>query len=292
MQKNPKVDFIGIGAPKAGTTWLFNCLSAHPEICTGKVKEIGFFLNENYEKGLPWYLNHFEHCNTNYVSGEFTPNYLRNAEIVAPRIKEHFPNAKLIVSLRNPIERFLSQHYFEYAMGRHGVLNPEEIPEERLKRILDQGLYYKNLSTFLDLFPENQVLVLIYRDIEENPREQLAKVYKFLGVDPSFIPTNINKRSNVTELNRTKIRSIKRAYYRGQIFFTKHPFGRRLAPLIKAVGLATLAKKTATFLTSDGKSPMKNKKVSIKMRRQIQSFYKEDIINLEKLLNRDLSFWT
>src|SRR6056297_562433 len=109
-KKEFNIDFIGIGAQKAGTSSIFHFLKEHPEICTSSKKEIHFFDKEyNYLKGIKFYRKFFNNCSSKNIKGEFTPRYIYHPK-VAQRIKKYFPDVKLIVSLRNPIERAIS-HY-------------------------------------------------------------------------------------------------------------------------------------------------------------------------------------
>ncbi len=93
MEKGFKIDFIGIGAAKSGTTWLFHCLGQHPQICLSEPKEINYFnqrgsfrnFNKNHTKPFSWYINHFRHCQANKIKGEFSPIYLYD-EIAPSRI--------------------------------------------------------------------------------------------------------------------------------------------------------------------------------------------------------------
>ena len=121
IDKDFNIDFIGIGTSKAGTTWVSEMLDAHPGICMSEPKEVNYFneqnnysiniKNYNYGKGFNWYKKHFLHWRTGQIIGEFTPKYL--ADLKAPlRIKNAFPDVKLIVCLRDPVDRAFSQYNF------------------------------------------------------------------------------------------------------------------------------------------------------------------------------------
>ena len=118
-KKDLNVDFIGIGAERSGTTWVSNCLNDHPEICFSKQKEIFFFNkldrhflkleNLRYKRGINWYKGFFNHCAPGAIKGEFTPTYLF-CPYAPRRIKSYFPNVKIVVCLRDPVERAFSQY--------------------------------------------------------------------------------------------------------------------------------------------------------------------------------------
>ena len=105
-------DFIGIGTPKAGTTWLCRLLNQHPNISISTKKEIHYFSSEdNYGKGIEWYLSNLNVSDKNKLIGEFSTKYLKNFQKVIPRIKSTYEGKKLpkmICILRNPLEKFES----------------------------------------------------------------------------------------------------------------------------------------------------------------------------------------
>ena len=115
-KKDFKVDFMGIGAQKGGTTWIAKCLSEHPDICMSEPKEILYFnkfssfsnkcpINNYHKKTFSWYRKHFLHCKKGQINGEFSAEYFYDKE--APRlIRKYFPDIKLIVLLdyRNNIK--------------------------------------------------------------------------------------------------------------------------------------------------------------------------------------------
>ena len=102
------VNFIGVGAQKSGTSWIYACLYEHPEICA-PIKEIHFFSRPRYEKGIAWYEKQFDRCAVEKLRGEFSTSYLYTPEAAA-RIHAAYPDAKIIAVLRNPIDRAYSQY--------------------------------------------------------------------------------------------------------------------------------------------------------------------------------------
>ncbi len=112
LNKKQKIDFIGIGAAKAASTWIFTCLNEHPEICSDSRKETNFFSRYyNYKKGIKYYYSLFSHCSEDKIKGEFSPTYISSPQ--APYlIYKHFPEVKLIACLRNPVDRAYSEYNF------------------------------------------------------------------------------------------------------------------------------------------------------------------------------------
>jgi hypothetical protein len=186
--------FMVIGAPKGGTTWLHANLCQHPAIYTGVRKEINFF-NLNYGKGLDWYNRQFPAYMDQKVLGDFSPGYFWPAE-VPERVRKHYPKTKLIVSLRNPVERTISAFY-------HNIRARRVSPNTRLKD-LDKGhptftigFYDLHLERWLKLFPPEQFLILFYEeDILTNRVQTLRKVLSFIGVGTEFEPRKLDARQN------------------------------------------------------------------------------------------------
>lgn len=287
-----KVDFIGIGVNKAATTWIFHCLKQHPEICTSTPKEVNFF-NRNYEKGVAWYLSHFAHCPSSQpTKGEYSPNYLHN-ESAPARIHEHFPETKLIVCLRNPIERILSAYYYNLARGKHRFKNVEErLAKDENVLDLEKGLYAKHLERYLEYFPREQILILIYEDIEKDPYAFMRQIYQFLGADDSYTPSRVGEKSNVTVQNLTYLRGVNQFIYGARRTLRKSAYYDPMMRFFTITGIKWLAR-TIVKLNRRKRNlaPMREKPVDPQLRAQWQEYYREDIAKLEKLIGRDLSFW-
>ena len=207
-------DFIIIGATKCGTSSLYKYLGYHPQLLLSHKKELDFF-GKNYDYGMAWYLAHFPTITdrANLFTGEATPNYLRFPHI-ARRIKTHCPQTKLIILLRNPVDRAISWHYHKINTGlTTGSLEDaikielqqlENTSEAELTkggyRKIDNiysSLYYYQLQSWLQHFPREQFLFLKSEDFYGNTAKAMAEVFKFIGVVPQKLaayPT-INKGS-------------------------------------------------------------------------------------------------
>ncbi len=288
-----KIDFIGIGAQKSGTTWIYDCLCQHPQICGSRKKEVHFFSTtysvhdkkdgrENYAKGMEWYQGFFNHCPEDYVKGEFSVFYLYD-EGASALIKKHFPGVKIIACLRNPIDRAFSQ-YLNIARDFNMKDNSDYLSFEKAVKkdleIVERGLYYKQLKRYFDLFPKENILVLIYEDIQKNPIAFIQKIYKFLEVDDKFIPEAANKRVFTTRKNWLMKYRIK--------FQNGHRTGEWLIKNSKRLKIYYIIKKIIHFLMPE---PSNIIKIKPETRKYLQNFYREDIENLEKLLGRDLNHW-
>ena len=186
-------DFIVIGIAKGGTTSLYDYLNDHPLIEMPKTKEIHFF-DENYDIGLKKYLKNFPIRNEQGfpLSGDATPRYMVRP-FVAKRVFANFPDAKLIVLLRNPVDRAFS-HYKEHIFPKQKITFEEALSKEFacLSQgrndvdliLLQRGFYAEHLKQWLKFFPKEQFLILISEDFFKKPQEAMDKIYAFLDLPP------------------------------------------------------------------------------------------------------------
>ncbi len=203
-----KVNFLIVGAQKAGTTSLYYYLKDHPEICMSIKKEVHYFsLEENFSKGYFWYEKHFKHCAGKKAIGEASPLYMYLEE-VPQRIYEYNPNMKLIFMLRNPVDRAWSQYWLMKRMGREDLGFEQAIQQEenRIQRDFtylrrfsykDRGKYIEQIHRFLKYFPRKHIFFIISEQLRKEPEIILKDLYRFLGVDDNY------------ELNGRKFRAMK-----------------------------------------------------------------------------------
>ena len=221
-------DFIIIGAQKCGTTSLYMNLIEHPSIIPAFVKEVHFFNNQRnyFQKGVGWYKAHFptflyKYYITNirrndFLTGEASPFYLFHPH--APRrISELLPGVKLIVILRNPVDRAYSHYHHEVERGCETVSFEDAIrmEDERLRGEFDKmindehytswtynhnsyllrGIYVDQLKRVHTYFNKRQVLVLKSEDFFKDSQVAMEKVLQFLGL-PGWQPRDF-KKANV-----------------------------------------------------------------------------------------------
>jgi len=214
-------DFLVVGAPKAGTTALHTALARHPSLCMSPVKEPKFFLTDGPPptRGGPGdaqtYKEHiwrradyealFDGAPAGTLCGESTPFYLydRAAQL---RIHATIPQARLIVILRDPVERAHSNWTHLWSAGLEPIDDVVRACEDEPRRIsagwaafwhyVELGRYGEQLEHLYTLFPREQVLVFRYRALLEQPAETLDAICAFLGVDTGII-TEV-PRENVT----------------------------------------------------------------------------------------------
>lgn len=214
MDRNEfKVDFIGIGAPKAGTTWLAAALGAHPQICLSTIKETNFFCGDRrgyrgsflrYSgNGIGQYPLFFRKWRPEQIKGEFTVRYMIDSSAPAD-IHRHFPDVKILAVLREPVSRFLSS----YRYSRHTIHLIDRPLEEIIRSddfFIRLGMYGEQLAHCYQLFPRKNIKVLIYEEMKADPRGALREIYTFLNVDSSFVPYELmGKVINPTVRSRVR----------------------------------------------------------------------------------------
>jgi Sulfotransferase domain len=226
----PAIGFLIIGAPKAGTTSLFEYLREHPEIHMPGEKEVYYFnMDRNYRRGWDWYQATVTRnapagaicgeATTEYISGapyndenddEATPD--RNGgpieELIPRRIRKALPDVKLICVLRDPVKRAYS-HYRMMVLSRAErrsfddvvahLTSPDMLVESRAFRTrvngyVVNGEYARLLNGFLRVFPRDQLKVIFSDELAANPLETASEIFDFIGVADDFIPATIGTR--------------------------------------------------------------------------------------------------
>ncbi len=201
-------DFMVLGAAKAGTTTLCHLLALHPEIGFSTPKEPHHFsFDQAYARGLATYAACFDHVGDARCVGEGSTTYTarRLFPHAAERIAAFDPTLKLIYVAREPLARIESlwmqlRQFSSRCPFRH--LGIEELPEAMTVSVsFDESVatradclvastnYWRELAVYRDRFPPEQLLVLLFEDLVDDPAGQLARVYRFLDVDPGFAQT-------------------------------------------------------------------------------------------------------
>jgi hypothetical protein len=183
-------DFLYIGTSKAGSTWLFNALSVHPDVWLASNKGLYFF-DAHYDSGVDWYRGQFEGAEGRTV-GEFSHSYLSSPEAPA-RIAAYSSTMRLLVCLREPVDRAFSD-YLDLAKNNAFTGSFTEAVEQ-YPRLLDRGRYATHLSRYLEHFPASQVHVGLFDDLKTGAQEYADGVYDFLGVDRIMLsPGDLRER--------------------------------------------------------------------------------------------------
>ncbi len=198
LSSTRSLDFVVIGAQKAGTTTLFEHLRTHPCLAIPSSKEASFFNRpELYSRGPEHLISTFFPLDTgDRLLGTVTPDYMCDPG-VAPRIADAFPQAKIIAILRDPVERAFSHYRMSVRRGFEDrsfdvaireQLKPEALTESReqgddTNSYVVRGEYARILAEYLESFPPEQIQVVFTRDLQENPMDLVRSVQEFLGVN-------------------------------------------------------------------------------------------------------------
>ena len=197
-RKIERLDFILAGAQKSGTTALHYFLNKHPDITMGDQQEMHFFDNDEFFAGTVDYdllHRHFPRVARSTIAGECTPSYLY-WKPAAERICQYNPRIKLLVLLRNPIDRAFAHWNMQRFKGREPLDFLEAVKEEKIRiagappiearrfAYVDRGLYAQQLERFFQFFPREQVKVMKFEDFQTHQRETLDSIFSFLGLKP------------------------------------------------------------------------------------------------------------
>lgn len=203
--KRMQPEFIIAGSQRSGTTSLYHYLSEHPQIASAVVKEIHYF-DINYTKGLSWYQGNFPKANAQpdaprSITGEASPYYAFHPHAMR-RIAEDFPAMKLILIMRNPVDRAYSQFQHETQLGWENLPFEEAVRWEEVRlrgevnRMLNneeynsfnhrhfsylaRGVYIDQINQILKYFPRTQVHLMKSEDFFRNTQATLSSLLEFL----------------------------------------------------------------------------------------------------------------
>jgi hypothetical protein len=171
-------DFIGIGPPRTGTTWLHRMLMGTVGV-PQRGKEVHFF-DLYYSKGLRWYLDHFDGCSASKVVGEFTPDYFQSRDALE-RIANDIPNCKIVCTLRDPVARLYS--FYKLLLRNRSIrgIDFEHSIDRHPKMLLRDHLYASLLEGWMNALGRDRVLLCFYDDLELDPQKYLDRITDFIG---------------------------------------------------------------------------------------------------------------
>ena len=188
-------DFVGIGAQKAGTTWWYSLLASHPAVTSRPEihKERHFFTRfgtDTFSQADVVAYHGWFPRSEGTIAGEWTPDYL-SCPWVAPLLARAAPDVRLLVLLRDPIDRFTSG-------VAHQIANGSKPTADVLSDAINRGFYRRHLSWWMRHFARDRLLVLQYELCAKDPGGQLARTYRFLGLDHDFRPPELRERRSAT----------------------------------------------------------------------------------------------
>ena len=228
-------DFVIIGAMKSGTTSLYWFVTEHPAIARAPKKEIHYFSSRwCYRHGELWYRSNFPTRRAGYrfhkrtgqklLSGEATPRYLFDPATPG-KIKELLPDVKLIVILRNPVDRAYS--HYQHLLRKYGVSCSFEkaiamqmsAPDCKTafngrEQYISKGLYAVQLENWFKYYDRERFLILAQKDMRRDTQQTLDQVFEFLGVTPFMVKNPKDRNTREYEKMDEKTRRLLVEYFK------------------------------------------------------------------------------
>jgi hypothetical protein len=301
-------NFFIVGAQKAGTTSLYHYLNQHPEVYMSPIKEPFFFDHELDSKGevvasefegrrqpprfanVKEYSRLFEGVGDEKAIGEATPLYIY-APGTPERIERYAPGAKSIALLRHPAERAYSAFLYAVRIGAEPLTDfAQALRAEPLRmrngwhyvfHYRSRGLYYQQLQRYYEVFGRERVGAWLYEDMKEDPAVVARSVFRFLEVDDTFVADTSSKHNRAGVPASVSARAAMRA--------TDRAVGALRKGLAPTSGILPLAYKMRRAV--QGRVLTEPPPIDPGLREDLTRSYEEDILNLQDLIDRDLSAW-
>lgn len=268
--------FLGIGVPRAGTTWLHQLLSTHPEVYLPLQRKEVHFFDEYYDRGLPWYETFFPtgaEAQRYRAVGEITPAYIYHR-----RCLEQIANmpsvTRLILILRNPIERAYSYYGLKVRNANYSGSLEDFLSEQ--PGVLNRGFYSHYLETCYQYFNKEQVLVLITEQAVTDVQGTKETLARFLDIAVAGFPVS----AGTQRVNQGYVTKTPMAYS----LIVKA--SRRLKRWDRFIDLAKKLGIKRFFSEGEPLLPM-----TIETRHRLESLYADEVKTLESLLGIDLTCW-
>ncbi|AEH86583.1 MULTISPECIES: sulfotransferase [Mesorhizobium] len=266
------IDFLIIGAAKCATTWLQQSLQADPDVSMPD-PELHYF-SRHYDRGDDWYFRQFHKTRPGQLVGEKSNSYL-DTPSAPQRVHRLLPHVRLIVQLRNPVERAYSDYCMLFRRGEvdRDIESYLDVGRDSPGRFLAGGLYSAQLQAYLDLYPKDRLLVLFFEETVARPVEQLSKVRTFLNLPESDVALPVAK----------KVKDRSEAMVGPQLRNMMKP----LKPLVRPFRNTSLFEAARGALAGKIAYPP----FPPRLRSQLVDFYAADVEQLGTLVQRDLSGW-
>jgi len=284
-------NFIIVGAAKSGTTSLCNYLSMHPfvEIVSERLEFFGEYCNPSIGKiDKNKYLNMFKSLPKHIIAGEKSVSYLYS-DRAATEIYDLNPQMKIIMVLRDPVERAYSDYWQRRRTGVEGLSFEDALVAEK-KRIasgarfelhyVNYGFYYSHIAKYINIFGRKNVCVIRFEELRDDPETVCRQCFNFLGVDDSFKQQQYDIYNKGSEGKNSKLIRI--------LFLLAG--NKKSVNIVRCIFPNTIRKKVTHWMlvvNNTKKYPPMNKSTEKTLRR----IYSEDISRLENLLDWDLSRW-
>lgn len=295
--------FLILGAYKAGTTSLHHYLKQHPQIFMSQIKEIRFLTYAGHQElplspiefaSLPWkvrslaeYEDLFAGTDVFPARGDVSPCYLAFPVQTIRGIRKYTPNAKLIAILRHPADRAYSSFVGLVNKGREEEVDFQrslKLEARSVARKIDgrqrrdflESFYFESLNRYFQSFPREQIKIYLYDDLQQNPIQLIQDIFRFIGVDDSFVP-DMSVRHNPAGWPR--LQSV--------------PLLMRKAENIILRIIKHLPKPVNGYAENRFKRLIRTTTPPLDhiLRNELTALYREDILRTQDLIGYDLSPW-
>jgi hypothetical protein len=313
-------DFFIIGAPKSGTTTLFRMLCQHPHVYGSPLKEPHFFsfgypgdqgedekhedlvgekssashrkdastgppeAGSNTVRSWPDYRDLFSKAGEEQITGEASTSYMANPNVPS-RIKRHCSRTRVLAILRNPVDRAYSQYLHHVRSGREPCDSFEEALASEEQRIdagwsvfwtyKRTGEYHRHLQNWYQHFPREKIKIVTFEEFMEHPISATKDTYQFLGVGTSFEPT-LPGKTNATGVPRNRL-----------VHNILNIGGQQLRSTVRSL----VPEGVRRFIRSMRNQNLRRPPLSQKTRHRLEKHFREDVQNLERLVDKDFSQW-
>lgn len=304
QDNRPRPNTFIVGAPKCGTTSLYEYLKGHPQVFMSAAKEPGYFAPDNlnphshelrYEVDEERYLALFAEAGDARRVGEATVGYIYSAQ--APELIQRFdPAARIIAMFRNPVDMIHSLHNQRLSEGREDEPDFAAAIEREAQRdgrqapapadppvkgaYRDRALFARYLPRWLDTFGREQVHVIILEDLERQPAAEFRRVLEFLGIDPDWQPESFRVHN---------VRHQPRSRFVRRLLKSAPPQWFVWKVLPRLVGDANTRRLVRRFRHSPlNRRPAARTGIDERLRRELEDYFAPDVARLGELLGRDL----
>ncbi len=285
-------NFLIIGAQKAATSWIARSLDQHPDVFV--VGTEVYFFNQHFSKGLDWYEAQFRDWSGQSRVGEKTPGYLYHPEVPARVYETLGRDVKLIACLRHPVDRAYSA-FWQYTW-KDGI--PENADfrtfflSNKLPDLHDRGLYFTQLRRYLDIFPRENLLVLIYEELNQDRQRAMTDCLEFLGVNTTA-PDAFHFDAQKLDQKVNRGRELRKFQNQAENLRSSVADKVKLLPRPIREPVLTAGRLAFEHLVLK-QLPKKRDYAPLdeNVRQELLVSFIPDIRRLEELLGRDLSVWT
>jgi len=268
---------LHIGMPKSGSSFFYSLIKQHPKIALGEIQKINFY-HKNFDKGFNWYFSQFN-LEQNKIPIDTSPKLFMGGEEVAQRIRKYVDSPKFILILRNPINYVYSHYKMHYNNGfflknyRDKFKKNPSFEEllEKLPEYLERGKYFENFQLWLPYFGLSYFKVILFEDFVKEPQKYIDEVCDFFMIERIVINSIRKTSKNVAMRNPIS--------YKIKKFFMRHE------------KLKNRFKKSRFLDHSFNFMFARSTRLSGKYRKILEEYFREDIMNLGKLINQNLNIW-